>query len=159
MSTTATCTFPPPNLDIITNSSYSIPKGSTVLANHWSIHMDPEVYPNPEAFDPDRFIKNGKLVGTQYSEKGHHGYGFGRRICPGYVDRMRTELELIRPNSLHIADRSLFIVFTRIMWGFNIKNKLDANGKPITLDVDAFSEGFSSHPLTVSLRTSIETMT
>lgn len=42
------------------------------------------------------------------------------------------------------------------MWAFNVKNKLDANGKPVTLDVDAFSEGFSSHPLTVSLRTSIE---
>lgn len=89
MYTTATCTSAPPSLRNRTNSLYSIPKGSTVLANHWSIHMDPDVYPNPEAFDPDRFIKNGKLVGTKYSDKGHHGFGFGRRICPGCVDGMR----------------------------------------------------------------------
>jgi len=113
-------------------NGYFIPKGSTVLANHWSIHMDPDVYPNPEAFDPDRFMKNGKLVGTKYSNTGHHAFGFGRRICPGS----------------HIADRSLFIVFTRIMWAFNIKNKVDSKGNPIMLDVDAFSEGFSSHPHT-----------
>ena len=74
----ATCTlsiiFP-----IATHWCDSIPKGSTVLANHWSIHMDPDVYPEPETFNPDRFVKNGKLVGTKYSEKGHHGFGFVSR--------------------------------------------------------------------------------
>ena len=68
---------------------YFIPKGTSVLANHWSIHLDPEVYPDPTAFKPERFLEDGKLVGTPYSERGHHGFGFGRRVCPG----------------LHIAER------------------------------------------------------
>lgn len=36
---------------------YYIPKGSTVIGNVWAIHMDPERYPNPEAFDPGRFYR------------------------------------------------------------------------------------------------------
>jgi hypothetical protein len=47
----------------------------------------------------------------------------------------------------HIADRSLFIVFTRIMWAFDVRKARDAAGKEIPVDVHAFSEGFSSHPL------------
>lgn len=38
-----------------------------------------EVYPDPETFKPERFIEDGKLIGTKYSERGHHAYGFGRR--------------------------------------------------------------------------------
>ena len=64
-----------------------------MLANHWSIHLDPDVYPDPTEFKPERFIKDGKLVGTPYSERGHHGFGFGRRVCPG----------------LHIAERCVSI--------------------------------------------------
>ncbi|KAK4703373.1 hypothetical protein P7C70_g2845, partial [Phenoliferia sp. Uapishka_3] len=111
---------------------YFIPKGTAVVANHWAIHLDPELYPEPKVFNPDRFIEDGQLVGTKYSERGHFGFGFGRRICPG----------------LHIADRSMFIVFSRLMWSFNIKNATDPiTGLPVPVDVDAYSEGFSSHPL------------
>ncbi|KAM0753795.1 putative O-methylsterigmatocystin oxidoreductase [Meredithblackwellia eburnea MCA 4105] len=110
---------------------YFIPKGTAVVANHWAIHLDPELYPEPETFNPDRFIKDDQLVGTKYSERGHHAYGFGRRICPGQ----------------HIADRSLFIVFSRLLWAFNITNAKDSSGSPIPVDINAFSEGFSSHPL------------
>ena len=43
---------------------------------------------------------------------------------------------------------SLFIVFTRLMWSFDIINATDPQtGVKISIDVDAFSEGFSSHPL------------
>ncbi|ORY88519.1 putative O-methylsterigmatocystin oxidoreductase [Leucosporidium creatinivorum] len=111
---------------------YFIPKGTSILANHWAIHLDPEVYPEPETFNPERFIdEEGKVIGTKYSERGHHAYGFGRRICPG----------------MHIADRSLFIVFTRLLWSLNLSHAKDASGADIPVDVNAYSEGFSSHPL------------
>ena len=38
-----------------------IPAGATVIANAWAICRDPEIYPDPEAFNPDRFLKDGKL--------------------------------------------------------------------------------------------------
>lgn len=51
-----------------------------MLANHWAIHLDPEIYPDPTAFEPERFVnEEGQLIGTPYSERGHHAYGFGRR--------------------------------------------------------------------------------
>ncbi|BGP58554.1 hypothetical protein JCM8202_001218 [Rhodotorula sphaerocarpa] len=118
-------------------NGYFIPKGTVVLANHWAIHMDPELYPEPQLYKPERFIQDGKLVGTKYSELGHHGYGFGRRICPGK----------------HIAERSLFIVFSRLLWALSLRPSVNSEtGKEEPPSVDAFSEGFSSHPLTFTAR-------
>ena len=39
---------------------YLIPKGAAVIGNIWAIHMDPEHYPNPTKFDPNRFYRPGK---------------------------------------------------------------------------------------------------
>lgn len=111
---------------------YHIPRGASVLANHWALHFDPAVYPSPHQFLPSRFIdEKGNLIGTRYSERGHHGFGFGRRICPG----------------MHIAERTLFITFTRIMWAFDVKKPTDpTTGSEVDVDVDDFTGGFSSHP-------------
>ncbi|POY72210.1 hypothetical protein BMF94_4716 [Rhodotorula taiwanensis] len=120
-----------------TYNGYFIPKGTVVLANHWAIHMDPELYPEPQLYKPERFIKDGKLVGTKFSDLGHHGYGFGRRICPGK----------------HIAERSLFIVFSRLLWALSLRPSVNPQtGKEEPPSVDAFSEGFSSHPLAFTCR-------
>lgn len=60
-----------------------------------------------------------------------------RSVCPGK----------------HIADRSLFIVFTRLLWTLNFRPAIDpATGKELPPSVDAFSEGFSSHPLPFTAR-------
>lgn len=33
-----------------------IPKGSTVIANLWSIHLNEKDFPEPHKFDPERFM-------------------------------------------------------------------------------------------------------
>ena len=71
---------------------YFIPAGTTIIPNAWAIHMDPKVYPEPEKFKPERFISNNQVVGIPQSERGHFGFGYGRRICPG----------------MYIAERSLY---------------------------------------------------
>ena len=54
---------------------YHIPKGATVVGGHWAISMDENMYPDPDSFDPERFLKNPDLPFSQF--------GFGRRKCIG----------------------------------------------------------------------------
>lgn len=39
---------------------YKIPKGSAILAPIWYIHHDPNVWPDPWKFDPERFSPENK---------------------------------------------------------------------------------------------------
>ncbi|KAG2350125.1 cytochrome P450, partial [Suillus weaverae] len=44
------------------DENYCIPAGTTVFGNHWAISRDPEVYPEPDAFKPQRWIDDqGRL--------------------------------------------------------------------------------------------------
>ena len=40
---------------------YFIPRGAIVIQNVWAIFRDPNIYPDPETFNPDRFLKDGKI--------------------------------------------------------------------------------------------------
>lgn len=33
----------------------TVPKGTMMTASGYALHMDPEVWENPEEFDPDRY--------------------------------------------------------------------------------------------------------
>ncbi|QRV92069.1 cytochrome P450 family protein [Ceratobasidium sp. AG-Ba] len=50
---------------------YRIPKGAVVIGNTWAISRNSLVYPNPEVFDPDRFLDP--------SVPSAPAFGFGRR--------------------------------------------------------------------------------
>ncbi|KAG2063856.1 cytochrome P450 [Suillus decipiens] len=83
------------------DENYCIPAGTTVTGNHWAISRDPEVYPEPDAFKPQRWIDD---QGHLRDDLTFFVYGFGRRICPG----------------LHIANRSVFINSLLILWAFKL---------------------------------------
>ena len=60
-------------------SSYTIPKGSMVVSSIWPALHDPEVYPQPDTFDPDRWI-------TGDAEKAVNNwlvFGTGPHYCIG----------------------------------------------------------------------------
>ncbi|OJA12012.1 hypothetical protein AZE42_08156 [Rhizopogon vesiculosus] len=60
----------------IVYKDYCIPKGAIVFGNHWAISRDPNVYPNPDQFDPDRWLNSeGKIR----SDLKYPAFGFGRR--------------------------------------------------------------------------------
>ncbi|KAL2544629.1 Cytochrome [Forsythia ovata] len=62
-------------------SGYDIPVNTIAVINGWAIARDPDVWDNPEIFEPERFSN----ISTSYT--GAHfeliPFGAGRRICPG----------------------------------------------------------------------------
>ncbi|RDB27983.1 hypothetical protein Hypma_002125 [Hypsizygus marmoreus] len=61
---------------------YRLPAGSVVIPNVWAMLHDENVYPDPFIFNPERFMKDGKL-NPDMRDPDHAAFGFGRRICPG----------------------------------------------------------------------------
>ncbi|KAJ9563266.1 hypothetical protein OSB04_008426 [Centaurea solstitialis] len=58
-------------------NGYTIPKGWKVLVWFRSVHHNPEIYPNPKAFDPSRWDDLVPKAGTFLP------FGAGSRLCPG----------------------------------------------------------------------------
>ncbi|KAG1875750.1 cytochrome P450 [Suillus subluteus] len=81
--------------------NYCIPAGTTVFGDHWSISQDPDVYPEPHAFKPQRWIDE---QGGLRDDLKLFAYGFGRRVCPGQ----------------HVANRSVFIATLLILWAYRL---------------------------------------
>jgi len=61
----------------ITIGGFEYPAGVSLLASAFLVHHDPEIYPEPEAFRPERFV--GKSPGTYTWIP----FGGGRRRCLG----------------------------------------------------------------------------
>lgn len=86
---------------------YCIPEGATVYGCHWAISRDPIAFPDPETFDPQRWIDSEGRVKDNIK---FIAYGFGRRVCPG----------------LHLANHSLYISIALLLWSFRIAQRPDA---------------------------------
>lgn len=76
----------------------------------WILH-DPEIYPDPEEFKPERFInKDGSFRDDPTIAL---AFGAGKRICPGR----------------HLVDAMLFIVASSVLSVFNVTKVKDENGR------------------------------
>ncbi|KAJ7642046.1 cytochrome P450 [Roridomyces roridus] len=96
-----------------------IPKDAVLILNCYTMHHNEERYPDPYTFNPDRFL--GDNLTSEDSAKlldpyarDHWAFGAGRRICPGMA----------------VAERELFLAFSRILWSFNV---LEDPKEPIDL--------------------------
>ncbi|MCB0857145.1 MAG: cytochrome P450 [Solirubrobacterales bacterium] len=59
---------------------YRIPAGSSVMVLISMIHRDPRVWPNPEGYDPNRFLPENTKGRPRQA---YMPFGAGRRVCVG----------------------------------------------------------------------------
>ncbi|XP_059287494.1 cytochrome P450 78A7-like [Lycium ferocissimum] len=71
--------------DVHLSNGMIIPSNTTAMINMWSITHDPNVWENPSAFKPERFLKSSG--GMDFDVRGNDlrlaPFGAGRRVCPG----------------------------------------------------------------------------
>lgn len=67
--------------DVHVNKCF-IPSGTTAMVNMWAIAHDPEIWPDPWAFRPERFVE-GDSFSIMGSDLRLAPFGSGRRACPG----------------------------------------------------------------------------
>jgi hypothetical protein len=112
------------------SQGYLIPKNAGILNNVYTVCSDPTRYPDPRRFIPERY-KNDLL---SFAETATHAdpatrdlftFGAGRRICQG----------------MHVAERSMFIAISRLLWSFDFRA---ISGK--VPDPAAISEGLACMP-------------
>ncbi|KIW12380.1 hypothetical protein PV08_09657 [Exophiala spinifera] len=126
---------------------YFIPKGTSVVINHWALHFDPELFPDPERFNPDRFYNspvNGLTAGecihtNDVKLRDHWSFGAGRRVCAGY----------------NLAENSLLILTARLLWAFDVLPAVDkVTGQPVQYDVWNYTPTrlFGPKPFPVAFR-------
>jgi len=77
-----------------------IPKNSHVIPLLHAVHMDPEVWDQPESFRPERFLT---AEGTVQKPKHFMPFGAGQRMCLGDT-LAEMELQLFFTSLLHVYD-------------------------------------------------------
>ncbi|KAF7374524.1 Cytochrome p450 [Mycena sanguinolenta] len=110
---------------------YFIPKGTTVISNIWAMTRDESIYPEPERFNPDRFITADRKLNDEDTVLAFgFSISFGRRICVGR----------------HYVDATLWATFVSVLSTFTITKEKDDTGKEIEIDPDFYSDALISHP-------------
>jgi len=62
------------------NGTITLPAGTAVFVSVLGIQYDPQYFPEPEIFDPDRFTEENKHSLPKYS---YISFGEGLRMCIG----------------------------------------------------------------------------
>lgn len=101
---------------------YRIPKGSIIMPNNHDMVYDSKLCEQPYEFKPERWLENPDL-------KLFSPFGYGRRKCPGK----------------YLAQNSLFIVISRILWAYNIKNTV-RDGRTVEVGAWDIENHFTSAP-------------
>ncbi|XP_041477576.1 cytochrome P450 2J4-like [Lytechinus variegatus] len=81
----------------VTLDGYTIPKGAIIMANLWKVFNDGNLWKNPDAFKPERFLNQaGELI----KKDELIFFSTGRRECPG-KQLARVEVFLAFTTLLH----------------------------------------------------------
>lgn len=80
------------SIEEVTVGGYELPKRTNVLVSPWAIHHSPHVWPDPERFDPDRFLPANEAARSRHA---YLPFGAGPRVCLGnHFAYMEAQLAL-----------------------------------------------------------------
>lgn len=105
-------------------NGYRFPKGSYITVSNWAILHDPQTYPDPFSFTPERYLEP-----RNEPSPANWAFGHGRRICPGR----------------YLADGTLFVTISRLLATFSIERALDEKANPLDAKI-GYTPGLVSHP-------------
>lgn len=77
-----------------------VPKGTSTLIAPWAIHMNKDTYPDPEKFDPDRFLPENSVSRHPFA---YIPFSAGSRNCIGMFSLIRKDID-------HLSDK----IFARV---------------------------------------------
>ncbi|GJJ14350.1 hypothetical protein Clacol_008614 [Clathrus columnatus] len=112
------------NKDDVYNG-FVIKKGTIIIPNVWHMLHDPNTYPDPMTFNPERY----KGLDTEMKKVTDLAFGFGRRACPGY----------------HFAQGTIYSVIMTTLATCDILPPTNADGKQYIPEIE-HSSGTISVP-------------
>ncbi|KAI0666876.1 cytochrome P450 [Trametes maxima] len=88
---------------------FLIPKETVIVLNTWTMHHNPERYPDPYEFKPERYLDDPLTCAESANlanpmERDHWTFGAGRRICPGMA----------------LAEREIFLAVSHLLWAYDM---------------------------------------
>lgn len=121
----------------VTLNGFVIPARTQVVPLLHAVHMDPELWHEPETFQPSRFLSpEGKVQKPEYFMP----FGVGRRMCLGET----------------LARMEIFLFFTSLLHNFDVKlpegeslPSLRGNAG-VTVTPDRFKVSLMQRPLDLS---------
>lgn len=98
-------------------NGYFLPKGAIIHAVDLALARDEKLYPDAETFRPERWLEADfptyKEPLTEHPRlMGHHGFGMGRRMCPG----------------IEVTEAELLVACGSIVAAFELKPEKNAKG-------------------------------
>ena len=100
-------------------NGYLIPKGTWTQGNVWAIHHNDREFPDPDIFNPKRYLKDDPAGRPFPGERGYMTFGWGRRVCSGQV----------------LAEQGTWITIARLLWGFKIQRARKTDGSVVEVDI------------------------
>jgi cytochrome P450 family 6 len=89
------------------NGTITLPAGTGVFMPVLAIHYDPQYYPEPEKFDPERFTEENKRSRPKYS---YIPFGEGQRGCIGNITICIMNYEIVDLKGMRVKFTNLRFV-------------------------------------------------